>query len=96
MLEECSDPCPTNLCTTVAKQRYALAVVYFSMGGDGWERGSNPGLDKSGTWLSGCNYCEWNATQVVCDQSNKNVLELHLGELLLINVPFWGHYRLLV
>lgn len=63
--------------------------MYFSLGRDDWNGGSNPGLDKrapEGTWLSGLNYCDWGTeisgangsyNQLVCDQFG-NVLNLNL------------------
>lgn len=95
ILEECDAVIPIDPCTAsqiiLNEQRYALAVMYFSLGGDDWNAGSNPGLDKrapEGTWLSGLNYCSWGTeisgangsyNQLVCDQFG-NVLNLNLRE----------------
>ena len=65
--------------------------MYFSLGGDGWNTGANPGVDNGagrGTWLSGLNYCDWDTeisgtngsyNQLVCDEYG-NVLNLNLRE----------------
>ena len=96
ILEECDASTPIDPCDTTQlllnEQRYALAVMYFSLGGDAWNSGSNPDLDEdagSGVWLSGLNYCEWGAeisganggsyNQLVCDEFG-NVLNLNLRE----------------
>ena len=100
MLKEGMDPEPATPCTETLLQLYALAVMYFSLGGDEWKHGSNSDLDKDEeerNWLSGRNFCDWGSSknggtdQVVCDESNTSVLELHLGELLLVNVPYFSH-----
>jgi hypothetical protein len=83
------DPCNVSL-INLTEQRYALAVIYFSLGGDGWRYGANPGLDPNappGQWMSSLNYCEWGAEyvdppfykQLVCDEFG-NVLNLNLCE----------------
>jgi hypothetical protein len=83
------DPCNASL-ITLTEQRYALAVMYFSLGGDGWRIGANPGLDPNappGQWMSSLNYCEWGSNftswdediQLVCDEFG-NVLNLNLSE----------------
>ena len=93
ILEECDGTIPIDPCDEsqliLIEQRYALAVMYFSLGGDGWNTGSNPSLDKSaaeGVWLSGLNYCDWSTEistfglpydQLVCDEFG-NVLNLNL------------------
>jgi hypothetical protein len=94
ILEQCDadppiDPCDVAL-LNLNEQRYALAVMYFSFGGDDWNNGANPGLDSAapaGQWMSGLNYCEWGAeisgedgnsyNQLVCDEFG-NVLNLNL------------------
>ena len=98
ILEECDATIPIDPCTEsqiiLNEQRYALAVMYFSLSGDGWNAGANPGVDKgagAGTWLSGLNYCEWGVeissetggsyNQLVCDEFG-NVLNLNLREYL--------------
>ena len=96
IVEQCDtdppiDPCDVAL-LNLNQQRYALAVMYFSLGGDGWNSGANPGLDPAapaGQWMSGLNYCEWGASidgidgnmysQLVCDEFG-NVLNLNLRE----------------
>eukprot|EP00571_Detonula_confervacea_P017318 CAMPEP_0172297450 /NCGR_PEP_ID=MMETSP1058-20130122/468_1 /TAXON_ID=83371 /ORGANISM="Detonula confervacea, Strain CCMP 353" /LENGTH=650 /DNA_ID=CAMNT_0013006605 /DNA_START=35 /DNA_END=1987 /DNA_ORIENTATION=- len=93
ILEECDASIPIDPCTAsqiiLNEQRYALAVMYFSLSGEGWNAGSNPSLDKDageGTWLSGLNYCDWgseissasgSSNQLVCDDFG-NVLNLNL------------------
>ena len=99
ILEECDadppiDPCDVAL-LNLNEQRYALAVMYFSLGGDEWNNGANPGQDPSvpaGQWMSGLNYCDWGAEiaggdgnsydQLVCDEFG-NVLNLNLRECCL-------------
>jgi hypothetical protein len=86
------DPCNASL-ITLMEQRYALAVMYFSLGGDGWVYGSNPDLDPNappGQWMSSLNYCEWGAhqpwgsnQQLLCDEFG-NVLKLNLCEFIFI------------
>lgn len=94
IIDECNadddpiDPCtPSQL--VYNEQRYALAVLYFSLSGDGWNAGSNAGLDKSaaaGVWMSGLDYCDWGAgitgdngsyNQLVCND-NGHVVNLNL------------------
>jgi hypothetical protein len=58
MVQQCDadppiDPCNASL-INLTEQRYALAVMYFSLGGDGWRYGSNPGLDPMLRQDSGC------------------------------------------
>lgn len=95
ILDECNadppiDPCDVAL-LNLNEQRYALAVMYFSLGGDEWYNGANPGQDRSapaGLWMSGLNYCDWGAKivyddnnsydQLVCDKFG-NVLNLNLA-----------------
>ncbi|KAL3783278.1 hypothetical protein ACHAW5_010270 [Stephanodiscus triporus] len=93
IIEECDAVTPIEYCgetqLILNEQRYALAVMYFSLGGDEWNVGSNPGPDKSagpGKWLSGLNYCDWGSEitsangsydQMVCDEFG-NVLYLNL------------------
>lgn len=96
IIEECDTDPPIDFCTETQiilnEQRYALAVMYFSLGGDGWNAGANPGLARDageGTWLSGLNYCDWGAEisgaggesydQLLCDEFG-NVLNLNLRE----------------
>ena len=67
--------------------------MYYSLGGDGWNTGANPGADKGagpGAWLSGLNYCDWDTelsgqsgsyNQLVCDEFG-NVLNLNLRECI--------------
>ncbi|KAL3789360.1 hypothetical protein HJC23_006514 [Cyclotella cryptica] len=94
IVEECGadppiDPCDVSL-LNLNEQRYALAVMYFSLNGDDWNAGANPGQDPSapaGQWMSGLNYCDWGAdvagedgtsyNQLVCDEFG-NVLNLNL------------------
>jgi hypothetical protein len=81
------DPCNASL-ITLTEQRYALAVMYFSLGGDGWRMGANPDLDPNappGQWMSSLNYCEWGAHQIVCDEFG-NVLNLNLSEFIFIHI----------
>jgi len=93
IMEECNASIPIDPCTAsqilLNEQRYALAVMYFSLTGDSWNGGSNPGLDNGageGVWLSGLNYCDWgsdissqsgSSNQLVCDDVG-NVLNLNL------------------
>ena len=75
------------------EQRYALAVMYFSLGGDDWNDGANLGQARDsppGTWLSGSNYCDWGAEisgtggsydQLICDEFG-NVQNLNLRKYL--------------
>lgn len=93
ILEECDADIPIDPCSSsqllLNEQRYALAVMYFSLGGDSWNAGSNPMLDKAapaGSWMSGLNYCEWGTeisgangsyNQLICDEFG-NVLNLNL------------------
>ena len=100
ILEECDATIPIDPCTEsqiiLNEQRYALAVMYFSLSGDGWNNGANPGADKgagAGVWLSGLNYCDWGVeissetggsyNQLVCDDFG-NVLNLNLRECFII------------
>lgn len=93
IIEECDavvpiDPCDEAL-LLLNEQRYALAVMYFSLNGNDWNAGANSRIDKGageGTWLSGLNYCDWSTEisgangsyeQLVCDQFG-NVLNLNL------------------
>ena len=101
IIEECTAATPIEYCgetqLILNEQRYALAVMYFSLGGDEWNAGSNPGLDKSageGTWLSGLNYCDWGSEitsangsykQLECDEFG-NVLFLNMREIVCRNV----------
>jgi hypothetical protein len=91
------DPCNASL-ITLTEQRYALAVMYFSLGGDGWEYGANPDLDPNappGQWMSYLNHCEWSTeiveqdwrlyNQLVCDEFG-NVLNLNFSELIFIHI----------
>ena len=98
ILEECNAEVPIDPCTSsqllLNEQRYALAVMYFSLTGDGWNAGSNSNLDPSapaGTWMSGLNYCDWGTeisgangsyNQLVCDEFG-NVLNLNLRKYLI-------------
>jgi len=79
ILEECDATTPIDLCSTsqmlLREQRYALSVLYFSLGGERWRRGSNPNLDRG--WLSGSNYCIWSG--VICDAFG-NVLQFSLED----------------
>jgi hypothetical protein len=95
IIEECGAVTPIEYCgetqLLLNEQRYALAVMYFSLGGDGWNAGSNPGPDKGageGRWLSGMNYCDWGSEitstsgsyrQLECDEFG-NVLYLNMRE----------------
>ena len=93
IVEECDATIPIDPCTAsqliLNEQRYALAVMYFGLGGDSWNAGANPGVDAAvgpGQWMSELNYCEWGAEitgtggsfkQLVCDDLG-NVLNLNL------------------
>ena len=95
IVEECAAVTPIEYCgetqLILNEQRYALAVMYFSLGGDEWNAGSNPGPDKGageGKWLSGMNYCDWGSEitstsgsykQLECDEFG-NVLYLNMRE----------------
>ena len=97
ILKECDAVPPIDPCEisgiNVIEQRYALAVLYFSLGGDDWDNGANPGQDANaaGVWLSGLNYCNW-GNDIDCDE-NGNVMELSLCEYVVesYNVRFF-HY----
>jgi hypothetical protein len=94
IIEQCDadppfDPCDDSL-FNLTEQRYALAVMYFSLGGDEWSYGSNPDLDlgaPAGQWMSGLNYCDWGSedgsayNQLVCDDFG-NVLNVSLREFV--------------
>ncbi len=96
IIEECNAVTPIEYCgetqLILNEQRYALAVMYFSLGGDEWNAGSNPGPDKgagAGQWLTGMNYCDWGSEvtstsgsykQLECDEFG-NVLYLNMREL---------------
>jgi hypothetical protein len=98
LIEQCDadppiDPCDDSL-LNLTEQRYALAVMYFSLGGDEWYNESNHGLyldAPAGRWMSGSDYCDWGAdiegeegssyNQLVCDDFG-NVLNLNLRELV--------------
>ena len=97
ILEECDASIPIDPCTAsqiiLNEQRYALAVMYFGLGGDSWNAGAYPGQvaraladARPGIWMTRLNYCEWGAeitgaggsfNQVVCDEQG-NVLNLNL------------------
>lgn len=98
IVEECDADVPIDPCTEsqifLNEQRYALAVMYFSLGGDQWNEGANPTLNKDageGVWMSGLNYCDWNSevsgangiySQLICDEFG-NVMSLNLREYIL-------------
>jgi len=93
ILKECEAEVPIDPCTPSQleynEQRYALAVLYFSLTGDGWNDGSNSNLDPSapaGTWMSSLDYCEWGTeisgangsyNQLVCNDEG-HVINLNL------------------
>ena len=93
IIEECDASVPIDPCSEsqilLNEQRYALAVMYFSLGGESWNAGANPGVEDDaspGTWLSGLNYCDWGSEvsgtggsykQLVCDEFG-NVQNLNL------------------
>eukprot|EP00585_Thalassiosira_rotula_P009655 CAMPEP_0196147902 /NCGR_PEP_ID=MMETSP0910-20130528/26457_1 /TAXON_ID=49265 /ORGANISM="Thalassiosira rotula, Strain GSO102" /LENGTH=1211 /DNA_ID=CAMNT_0041410433 /DNA_START=148 /DNA_END=3779 /DNA_ORIENTATION=+ len=88
LLEECEAAVPIDPCTPsqrlLNEQRYALAVMYYSLGGQGWTYGRKvSNVTSKGTWMSKWNYCEWSdestdsSNQIVCDEFG-NVLELNL------------------
>ncbi len=97
IVEECSADVPIDPCTEsqifLNEQRYALAVMYFSLGGDQWNEGANPTLNKGageGVWMSGLNFCDWNSqvsgangiySQLICDEFG-NVMSLNLREYI--------------
>lgn len=97
IVEECDADVPIDSCSEsqifLNEQRYALAVMYFSLGGDQWNEGANPTLDKNageGVWMSGLNYCDWNSqvsgangdySQLICDEFG-NVMSLNLRKYL--------------
>ena len=97
IVEECDADIPIDPCTEsqifLNEQRYALAVMYFSLGGDQWNEGANPTLNKDageGVWMSGLNFCDWNSqvsgangiySQLICDEFG-NVMSLNLREYL--------------
>lgn len=59
------------------KQRFTLAVLFYSTGGDSsWT--------ETGNFLSADHVCEWSEQQVGCDDKNE-VTELNLGELSVIS-----------
>ena len=57
-----------------ANNRFALATLYFSMGGPNWNNSTN--------WLSSNSYCEWHG--INCNRLETEVEELDLGENNLI------------
>jgi hypothetical protein len=93
IVKECDAVIPIDPCTAsqlvLNEQRYGLAVMYFGLGGDSWNKGANPGQDAAagpGQWMSGLNYCEWgpgisstdgSLKLLVCDEQG-NVLNLNL------------------
>ena len=86
ILKECDADPPIDPCDesgiNLIEQRYALAVLYFSLGGDDWYGGANPGQDPSapaGKWLSGLNFCNWAAWRLDCDEDG-NAVTINLCE----------------
>ncbi|KAL3817274.1 hypothetical protein ACHAXA_003195 [Cyclostephanos tholiformis] len=93
IIEECTAPTPIEYCGEMQlilnEQRYALAVMYFSLGGDEWNAGANPGIDKNadkGTWLSGLNYCDWGSEITTADGSYKQLECDEFGNVLFLNL----------
>jgi len=100
IVEECDADVPIDPCTEsqifLNEQRYALAVMYFSLGGEQWTYGSNPTLNKdagAGVWMTGENFCDWTSevmgkdglySQLICDEFG-NVNSLNLREYLISN-----------
>ena len=98
ILEECDAQPPIDPCDErqiiLNEQRYALAVMYFSLGGDNWNNGAQ--TSGEGAWLSAENYCEWGVevsttggsyNQLVCDEFG-NVLNLNLRKFAVSCSPF--------
>lgn len=106
ILEECAANPPIDPCDEqqilLNEQRYALAVMYYSLGGDNWNYGANPGLviEEEGVWMSPLNYCEWGVdveggnndglsyNMLECDDFG-NVLNLNLRECYVVYGRFF-------
>jgi hypothetical protein len=66
------DPAEINQCSPQLYQRYAMAALYFGLGGDEW--------NNNRSWLSGDSVCLWfGVTTKKCVDSNLKVTELSLG-----------------
>ena len=108
ILEECGNDPPIDPCTATQiilnEQRYALAVMYYSLAGDGWNNGAIGSGD--GEWMSDKNYCEWGPEisadvggagagagsyqMLECDEFG-NVLSLNMREYLHgIRIELWS------
>jgi hypothetical protein len=70
----------TDVCSIHVAQRYTLATIYFSTGGNGWN-------DNAG-WLSNSTECEW--AMVTCADGEVSMLalctyiRLDLSQVLLV------------
>jgi hypothetical protein len=63
-------------------QRYVLAVLYYSTGGDNWDvcsasESATCNEGRSAPYLSGENVCSWYNTE--CDSVDGNLIEINLG-----------------
>ncbi|KAL7472640.1 hypothetical protein ACHAXS_013019 [Conticribra weissflogii] len=89
ILEECDSDPPIDPCTETQiilnEQRYALAVMYFSLGGDNWNYGAIG--SGEGEWMSPLNYCEWGPTIQTQDGGSYEMLECdEFGNVLNLNM----------
>ena len=71
--------CPDEENKEATLQRFALAVLYFSLGGSGWDTcgASSDTCDGAARWLDAVNECEWFG--VTCDD-NGSVTKIVLKE----------------
>ena len=87
------------------RSRYAMAVLYYSTGGDRWtscnapnsgdaasQAVANANCPGGNAWLTGGSVCDWNF--VSCDARN-NVIEIDIGACALISPYFKLHATLL-
>jgi len=89
ILEECDNDPPIDPCTETQiilnEQRYALAVMYFSLGGDNWNYGAIG--SGEGEWMSPLNYCEWGPTIQTQGGGSYEMLECdEFGNVLNLNM----------
>jgi hypothetical protein len=75
---------PAQVCpgeTLDVVQRYVLAVLFYSTGGEDWDECGDSASCPGTPYLSGSNICFWYNT--VCDGPNGNLLEIRLGTFYL-------------
>jgi hypothetical protein len=75
---------PAQVCpgeTLAVVQRYVLAVLFYSTGGENWDECGSNAPCSSVPYLSGANVCDWYNT--VCDGPNGNLIEIRLGTFYL-------------